>query len=110
MSTSQVFNIEDGDPDQTQRIIIDDKTYEVRFIYNERGESWTMYIGNVGADPTVSFKLSSFTEHLTPYNYSTHLPSGEIIAAALRDYDARITQYNVGPSKQIELWYNSPDS
>jgi hypothetical protein len=45
---------------------------------------------------------------LTPYNYSTNLPSGEIIAAALRDYDARITQYNVGPSKQIELWYNSP--
>ena len=32
MATSQVFDIEDGYPDQTQRIIIDDKTYEVRFI------------------------------------------------------------------------------
>lgn len=108
MATSQVFNIEEGYPDQTQRIIIDDKTYEVRFIFNERGESWTMYIGDVGADPTVSFKLASYTKHLTPYNYSLNLPSGDIIAAALADFSARITQYNVGPSKQVELWYNSP--
>lgn len=110
MATSQVFDIEDGYPDQTQRIVIDNKTYEVRFVYNSRGESWTMYVGDVGSDPTVSFKLSSFTKHLEPYNYSPNLPSGEIIAASLRDFDARITQYNVGPSKQIELWYNSPDS
>ncbi|HAZ57419.1 MAG TPA: hypothetical protein DCY22_02320 [Bacteroides graminisolvens] len=108
MITTQFFNIVDGYPDQIQRVVIDDKTYEVRFIYNERGESWTMYIGDVGADPTVSFKLSSFTLHLTPYNYSTNLPAGEIVAAALQEDSARITQYNVGPSKQIELWYNSP--
>lgn len=108
MITTQLFNIVDGYPDQVQRVVIDDKTYDVRFIYNERGESWTMYIGDVGADPTVSFKLSSFTLHLTPYNYSTNLPAGEIVAAALQEDYARITQYNVGPSKQIELWYNSP--
>lgn len=108
METSQVFDIEDGYPDQTQRIVIDNKTYEVSFKYNERGESWTMYIGDVGADPTVGFKLTSFTKHLEAYNYSTALPSGEILAAALVDFAARITQNNVGPSKQIELWYNSP--
>ena len=93
MATSQVFDIEDGYPDQTQRIIIDDKTYEVRFLYNGRGESWTMYIGDVGADPTVSFKLSSYTKHLTPYNYSLNLPSGDIIAAALADFNATSSAY-----------------
>ena len=32
MATSQVFDIEDGYPDQTQRTVIDDKTYEVNLV------------------------------------------------------------------------------
>lgn len=108
MITSFVFDVNGDIDDQTQRVILDDKTYEFRFQYNYRDDSWICFIGPVSGEPYCSFKLTSFNEMLAPYRYNENMPQGELFAAPLKDPRTRITRYNLGIGKGVELWYNSP--
>lgn len=109
MATSYIFDIDGNIDDQTQRVVLDNKTYEFRFQYNYRDDSWNCFISPVGGEAYCSFKLTSFNEFLAPYKYNENIPQGELHAAPINNPRTRITRYNVGPSKGVELWYNSPD-
>jgi hypothetical protein len=106
MEVTFVFDI-DGYPDQTQRVVLDNKTYDFRFVYNSYGESWKLFISLPGADPICSFKLTSNTQHLKSYQYNLEIPQGDLIAGGVVDFSARLTQNNIGVGKGAYMWYIS---
>lgn len=106
----RTFDFElDGYPDQTFRVVLDSVTYEVRFQWNERDESWQFSIGDVGTDPTVTCKLSCFVEILAPYRYKENIPQGNLVLFPLRDIQARVGRYNIGVLTAIQMVYASRD-
>lgn len=99
----------DGYPDQTFRIVLDSITYEVRFRWNERDESWLFDFGDVGASPTVSMKLTAFTNLFDPYRHMDNIPTGNLVLMAARDVSTRVGRYNIGVLTDIQMLYASQD-
>lgn len=99
----------DGFPDETFRLVLDSVTYEVRFVWNERDESWFFSLGDVGADPTITTKLTCYTDLLAPYRYMDNIPAGNLVLYPLRDIRERVGRYNVGPLAGVQMSYSSLD-
>ncbi len=68
----------DGFADQTMRVVLDSQTYEMRFQWNERDESWLVSFGDVGSTPTISFKLTTIFDIFAPFKYLENIPSGQL--------------------------------
>lgn len=106
MAVDFIFDL-DGYPDQTQRVVVDNKTFDFRFVYNSYGECWRLFISEPGAEPLCSFKLTAMTEPLSAYQYSLSIPQGIILAGGVVNMDIRLSQDNVGVGKSAFLWYLS---
>lgn len=96
-----------GYPDETFRVVLDSVTYELRFMWNERDESWFFSLGDVGADPTITTKLTCYSDLLAPYRYMENVPDGNLVLFPLRDIRHRAGRYNIGPLKGIQMAYAS---
>lgn len=108
MAYVRTFDFElDGYPDDSFRVVLDEATYEVRFMWNERDESWFFSMGDVGTDPTFITKLTCFVDILAPYRYRENLPEGNLVLYPLRDIRTRVGRYNVGPLAGIIMTYAS---
>lgn len=99
----------DGFADQTMRVVLDSVTYEMRFQWNERDESWFVSFGDVGANPTVTFKLTSYIDVLEPFRYLDELPNGTLIVYSFNQSTKRVGRYNIGFLSDLQLIYSSPD-
>lgn len=99
----------DGYPDQTMRVVLDSITYEMRFQWNERDESWLVYFGDVGAEPTISFKLTAFVDLFAPYRYMDNIPDGRLMVISFTEYKKRVGRYNIGFLSELQLAYASRD-
>lgn len=98
----------DGYADQTMRVVLDSQTYEMRFQWNERDESWLVYFGDVGSDPTISFKLTAFVDFFQPYQYLDNIPEGKLVVLSFTEYKKRVGRYNIGFLSDLQLVYISP--
>lgn len=97
-----------GYPDETFRVVLDSVTYELRFMWNERDESWFMSLGDVGAQrPTITSKLTSYSDILAPYRYLDNVPDGNLYLWPLGDIRTRAGRFNIGPLKGIQMTYSS---
>lgn len=106
----RTFDFEiDGYPDQTFRIVLDSNTYEVRFRWNARDESWLFDLGDVGAPPTISMKLTALNDLLEPYRYLENVPTGNLYLIPTRDVETRPGRYNIGVLTDIQMLYASLD-
>lgn len=99
----------DGYADQTLRVVLDSQTYEMRFQWNERDESWLVYFGDVGQDPTISFKMTAFVDFLEPYQYLDNIPGGKLMVVSYTYVKQRVARYNIGFLSSLQLVYVSPD-
>jgi hypothetical protein len=99
----------DGYADQTMRVVLDSQTYEMRFQWNERDESWLVYFGDVGSDPTISFKLTAFVDFFASYQYLENIPPGKLMVISFTDYKKRVGRYNIGFLSELQLLYVSPN-
>lgn len=99
----------DGYADQTMRVVLDSQTYEMRFQWNERDESWLVYFGDVGSDPTISFKMTAFVDFFESYQYLDNIPSGKLMVITYTAYTKRVGRYNVGFLSDLQLVYVTPD-
>lgn len=99
----------DGYPDQTMRVVLDSVTYEMRFQWNERDESWLVYFGDVGSEPTVSFKLTAFVDVLQPFQYLENIPNGRLMVISYTSFRKRVGRYNIGFLSELQLFYASQD-
>lgn len=96
-----------GYPDDSFRVVLDSTTYELRFMWNERDESWFFSLGDVGASPTISTKLTCYTDLLAPYRYMENVPDGNLVLFPLRDVRHRAGRYNIGPMAGVQMVYAS---
>lgn len=96
-----------GYPDETFRVVLDSVTYELRFVWNERDESWQFSLGDIGAEPTITTKLTCYTNLLAPYRYLDNVPNGNIFIFPLREVYNRVGRYDIGPLKGIQMAYAS---
>ena len=99
----------DGFADQTMRVVLDSKTYEMRFQWNERDESWLVYFGDVGSTPTISFKLTTIFDIFEPFKYLENIPSGQLSVFSFKQSTKRVGRYNIGFLADLQLLYSSPD-
>jgi hypothetical protein len=99
----------DGFADQTMRVVLDSQTYEIRFQWNERDESWLVYFGDVGSTPTISFKLTTIFNLLEPFQYLDNIPSGDLCVFSYTQSTKRVGRYNIGFLSDLQLLYSSPD-
>lgn len=100
----------DGYPDQSFRIVLDSNTYEVRFQWNERDESWLFHFGEVGLPPTITMKLTAYTDLFAPYRYMDNIPTGNLVLYSNTNVRARPGRYNIGAITPIQMSYASLDS
>lgn len=106
----RTFDFElEGYPDETFRAVLDESTYEFRFMWNERDESWFMSMGDIGSDPTFITKLTCFTDILAPYRYMDNVPEGKLVLVPLREVWERPDRYNIAPLAGIIMTYASPE-
>lgn len=104
----RTFDFElEGYPDETFRVVLDSETYEVRFMWNERDESWFFSLGEVGEDPTITMKLTCYVDLLAPYRYMDGVPDGNLVLFPLRNIKERSGRYNVGPLSGVQMVYAS---
>lgn len=101
------FEIDGSVDDQTQRVILDDKTYEIRFQYNYRDESWSCFLGPVAGNPYCSFKLTTYNDLTQAYKYIEDMPQGTFNAGGYISQRSRIGRYNVGPGRECYFMYIS---
>lgn len=99
----------DGYADQTMRVVLDSQTYEIRFQWNERDESWLVYFGDVGADPTISFKMTAFVDFFANFQHLENIPPGKLIVISYTDYKQRVGRYNIGFLSSLQLVYISEE-
>lgn len=99
----------DGFADQTMRVVLDSQTYEIRFQWNERDESWLVYFGDVGATPTISFKLTTIFDIFAPFKYLDNIPAGQFGIFSFSQSTKRVGRYNIGFLSELQLFYSSPD-
>jgi hypothetical protein len=99
----------DGYADQVMRVVLDSQTYEMRFQWNERDESWLVYFGDVGSDPTISFKLTTFVYFFAPYQYLENIPAGKLMIISFIDGSKRVGRYNIGLLSDLQMVYVTPD-
>lgn len=110
MAVIRTFDFEiDGYPDQTFRVVLDSVVYELRFVWNERDESWFFSLGDVGTEPTITTKLSCYTDILAPYRYRDNVPDGNIFLFPLENIRERVGRYNIGPLAGVQMVYASPE-
>jgi len=96
-----------GYPDEVFRVVLDSVTYELRFVWNERDESWQFSLGDVGADPTIITKLCCYVDLLAPYRYMDGVPKGNIYLFPLRNVRTRAGRFNIGPLSGVQMAYAS---
>lgn len=97
-----------GYPDETFRVVLDSVTYELRFMWNERDESWFFSLGDVGAQfPTITTKLTCYSDILAPYRYLDNVPDGNLYLWPLGDVRHRAGRFNIGPLSGINMTYSS---
>lgn len=97
-----------GYPDETFRVVLDSVTYELRFMWNERDESWFMSFGDVGAQrPTITSKLTCYSDILAAYRHLDNIPNGNLYLWPLADIRTRAGRFNIGPLKGVQMTYSS---
>lgn len=105
-----IFEFElDGTDDQTQRVILDNKSYELRFQWNYFMETWGVSISDVGGEPFCYFNITTFNDLTEAYLYDERVPKGVFLAGGHNSNSVRIGRYNVGPSKECFFVYVSSD-
>jgi len=99
----------DGTDDQTQRVILDNQSYELRFQWNYFMETWGVSIGEIGGEPFCYFTLTTYNDLTAAFRYDERVPQGTFFAGGYINSSTRIGRYNVGPSRECFLIYLSND-
>lgn len=64
--------------DQRHRVQLGGNTYSFRYRWNSLEKAWYCYIGLLGEDPKVKFKLVNGLDLLAPYKAYEEIPQGSL--------------------------------
>ena len=98
-----------SDPDNTQVIVLEDVSYNLRIQWNTRDESWHAYIGLLGQDFKIKFKMTVGLDLLNPYRGYDEVPDGTLAIIDTERAFGRVGRDNFGIDRRFELWYETSD-
>lgn len=111
MSIEYVLQELDGSkPYQTFRATLDNRTYELAWQWNTRGQFWTCGIGFVGEDPIVKYKVTNWADPMLCYGYNEDLPQGKLLVYSFVQPDNRVTQTSIGQDNMHSFAFTVPNS
>lgn len=100
----------EDNPDQVQRIQIEDQVYNFRFRWNsDVSNSWFCQIGGTGADYVCKFMLRVGFNLLAPYSANEGVPDGGLYVIDSEQVWGRVGRNDLGPDKRYKLMYFSPN-
>ena len=97
-------------PYKSFRCTFDGQVYELTWQWNTRCQYWTCAVGYVGQDPTIIYKVTSYSDPMAIYGYNEALPDGKLLVYSFIHPDNRVTQESIGENKVHSFSYVSPVS
>ena len=91
--------------DNIQTVSVEGVAYNFRFRWNNRSESWFMYLGPKGSTPVIKTRLTTGGDLLEPYRGLEGIPPGSLYMLDLREEYGRPGRDNLGISQRFQLLY-----
>lgn len=93
------------EPDITYTETLEGQVYSLRYRWNDVDESWSLYIGLQGDDPSIVTKLTNGFDLLRPYKYLEGIPPGNLLVFDTVNSDGRPDYENTGQDKRYQVYY-----
>ena len=95
--------------DNLQTVSIEGVAYSIRFRWNNRSESWFMYLGPKGATPVIKTRIVNGYDLLKPYRGLDGVPDGALFLVDSEQYYGRAGRFNMGIGERFQLIYIDSD-
>lgn len=92
-------------PDTKYTINLEGQGYDIRLRWNNRSESWFLYLGLTGADPVFKTRLTTISDILRPYRGRSGLPPGKLYLLDRKKVYGRPTREDFGIERRFQLVY-----
>ena len=93
--------------DIIRTVELDGITYDLRFRWNTRDESWTTICSKVGGTPIFSTKSKTNSIINTIYKHREDCPQGDMVIIDLSGVNGRVDFENFNIEGRFKLFYNS---
>jgi hypothetical protein len=93
--------------DVTHILELDGITYDLRFRWNTRDESWTVICSKSGSTPIFSTKVKTNVIFNSIYKHRTDAPQGDMIIIDMSETNGRVDFDNFTIEGRYRLLYNS---
>lgn len=95
------------DTDVIRTIELEGITYDFRFRWNTRDESWTVICSKSGGNVIFSTKAQTGRLLNSPYKHRTDCPQGDLIIVDITEDNGRVDFDNFTISGRYRLFYNT---
>lgn len=96
-----------GSYDTRRRVNIDGVAYDVRTRWNNRSESWFLYLGLADQDPLFKTRVTNGSDLLNPYSGIEGCPQGLLYVLDIEKDFGRVTFDEFGVDTRFRLLYAS---
>ncbi len=93
------------DTDIVRRIELDGTSYDLRFRWNTRDESWTLILSVSGSTPVFNTKTTVGRVLNTAYKYRDNAPQGDMIILDMAEDGGRVDFENYTIDGRYRLFY-----
>ena len=93
--------------DIIRTVELDNITYDMRFRWNTRDESWTIICSKAGGNPIFSTKAKTNSIINDIYKHREDCPQGELVIIDLAESGGRVDFDNFNITGRFKLFYNS---
>jgi len=93
--------------DIVQTIELDGITYDIRFRWNTRDESWTVICSKSGSSPIFSTKVKTNVIFNSIYKHREDAPQGDMIILDMSETNGRVDFDNFTIEGRYRLFYNA---
>ena len=98
-----------GLADNTQTIVLDGVSYDMRLQWNSRDESWQCFMGLTGRAFKCKFKVVTGLDLLKPFKAYDETPNGKLFVWDNERLFGRVGRDNLGIDLRFELRYETED-
>lgn len=95
--------------DITRVVELEDITYDLRFRWNTRDESWTVSCAKSGGDMIFRTKVRTNIIFNAMYKHRTDAPQGDFVIVDMSEADGRVGFESFNISGRFRLFYNTSE-
>lgn len=91
--------------DTIYTVTLEGQGYDIRLRWNNRSDSWFIYLGFLGTTPAFKSRMTTNTDILEPYQGRLGVPPGRLFVVDTEKSFGRPSKNNLGINKRFELLY-----